>query len=300
VSSAGVGFGKSNVRKGSWAFSFLALAGAYSCSVFPDQAQLPRMSAGAGSAGEAPSSQAGLGGAGVEPTPGAGAPGVAEGGAPGNTGGAPDVVATAGAADTPGGAGGAPASGCLDPQQQVVAVTIDTWIESAKPSTGHGNDKTLSVVGGGQERRALLGLDLSAVVPGAVVLKATLALHLQANADVGLAKRQLRVHRLAQEITEARTTWNNYAQGNRTWTLPGGDFGPVLAQAAIPAGTADGALTFNVTAAVRAAFSAQTVPLAFIILESSAPPAAPAELAFTSRQGDASGIPALIIEYCPP
>ena len=279
--------------------SILTLAGSYSCSIFPDQAHLPSASSSAGIAGEAPTAQAGLGGAGIDNQVSAGA---SEGGAPGaGVAGAPSVVGEAGApsVDAPGGAGGA-APGCLDAQQQVVAVTIDTWIESAKPNAGHGNDKLLSVVGGGQERRALLQLLLPAVVPGAVLLKATLALHLQANADVGLAKRQLRVHRLEHEIIEARTTWNDWGQGSRSWTLPGGDFGPVLAQAALPTGTSDGALTFNVTAAVRAAFSADAVPLALIVLESSAPPAAPADLAFTSHEGDASSIPALIIEYCPP
>ena len=143
-------------------------------------------------------------------------------------------------------------------------------------------------------------LTLPAALPGAVFVKAILALHLQANADVGLATRQLRVHRLEHDITEARTTWNNWGQGNRAWATPGGDFGPALAQASIPAGSSDGALTFNVTAAVRAAFSAQVFPLALIIIENSAPVAAPAELAFTSTEGAASGIPALILEYCQP
>ncbi len=214
-------------------------------------------------------------------------------------GGAPSTAGTGGAIDAPGGAGGAPA-GCVSPQQQVVTVTVDTWIESAKPGTGHGNDKTLSVVGGGEERRALLQLTLPAAVSGAVLLQATLALHLQANADVGLVKRQLGVHRLEQEVSESRTTWNNWAQGSRVWTKPGGDFGPELAQAAIPAGTSGGMLTFNVTAAVQAAFAAQPVPLPLIVVETSAPPAAPAELAFTSREGDASSIATLILEYCQP
>ncbi len=225
--------------------------------------------------------------------------GALEGGAPGAVAGAPSMVGTGGVVDAPGGAGGAP-SGCLSPQGQVVTVAADTWIEAVKPTTGHGNDKTLSVVGGAQERRALLQLTLPAALPGAVLLKATLALQLQANRDAGLALRQLSVHRLEHTVDESRTTWNAWAQGNRAWTKPGGDFGPPLAQAAIPAGTSGGTLTFDVTAAARAALSAQPVPFALIILESGAPPPLPAELAFASREGDASAIPALILEYCEP
>ncbi len=274
----------------------LAGASAFSCSIFPDQATLPspRPGPSAGAGGEVATSGAGVAGEGGVDSPVGGA-----GGAPGNLGGAPDMSGTGGVFDAPGGAGGAPAA-CVNPQQRVVAVSLDTWIEAAKPNAAHGNDKMLSVVAGGQERRALLQLTLPAVVPGAVLLKATLALHLQANADLGLAQRQLRVHRLEQEISEARTTWTDWGQGSRSWTLPGGDFGPTLAQAAIPAGTADGSLSFNLTAAVRGTLSAQAVPLALIVLESSAPPPPPAELAFTSREGDASGIPALILEYCEP
>jgi len=182
-----------------------------------------------------------------------------------------------------------------------VAVTEDTWIESAKPGTAHGNDKLLSVVGGGQERRALFQLPLPGVGPGTTLLKATLVLHLLANADAGLAKRQLRVYRLERDVNEAKTTWNNWGNGGSAkWNLLGGDFGPALAQAALPAGPSDGTLTFNVTAAVRAALAAQPVPLPLILLETSAPPPPPAELAFSSREGDASTIPGLILDYCQP
>jgi len=209
------------------------------------------------------------------------------------------MVGAAGAGDMPGVAG-APPSGCPNPQQQVLVVTADTWIEAAKPNNGHGSDHTLSVVGGGQERRALFQLTLPAVTAGTVLLKATLSLHLQGNADTRLVRRDLQVHRLGQEITEAHTTWTSYGQGSRNWILPGGDFGPMLAQAAIPAGTSQGPLAFDLTATLQATVSGQAIPLSLIILESSLPPPAPADLAFASREGDASGIPALILEYCPP
>lgn len=281
--------------------SILTVAVSYSCSIFPDRAELPTASAGRGIAGEANTSEAGLGGVSNGNVPPAGAAGSSDGvvgGAPGSAGAAANAGA---AADAPGGASGAP-SGCMSPQQQVVAVTVDTWIEAAKPNAGHGNDKLLSVVGGAAEARALFQVTLPALAPGTVLLKATLALHLATNADVGLVKRELRVHRLGQEISETRTTWTNWGQGTtHAWTTPGGDFGPMLARAAIPAGTSNGAVTFELTAAVQTAVSPQAVPLALIVVEDSVPPAAPAELAFTSREGDASsGPPALILAYCPP
>ena len=198
-----------------------------------------------------------------------------------------------------GGAGGA--APCANPREQVLVVTADTWIEAAKPSTGHGSDKLLSVVGGGQERRALLQVMLPAAVAGAVPFRASLVVHLQANADVDLAKRKLRVYVLAQQVNENRATWDNWSNGNKgKWLMPGGDFGLTYAQTALRAGTAAGTLAFDVTEAVRSALMATPIPLSLILLETSGPPAAPAELAFTSREGDASGIPALILQFCEP
>jgi len=281
----------------------LALAGAFSCSVFPDEATLP-----GGAAGKPGSAGASVGGSSVLPAVGGTATtggvatlpegGANESGPPGGEGGMPPL-GEGGAMIAPGGAAGMPT--CADPQESVLLVSADTWIEAAKPSAGHGSDKELSIVGGGQERRALLEVALPAAPTGAVLLKATLALHLQGNADVGLAERRLQVRVLEQPVSEARSTWNNWGNGaSRKWLTPGGDFGSVVAATRVPAGTAEGSLTFNVTGAVRQAFAPAAGVLSFIVLENGAPPAAPAELAFTSSEGDASGAPALILEYCEP
>lgn len=180
-------------------------------------------------------------------------------------------------------------------------VSADTWIEAAKPSTGHGNDQQLFIIGGGQERRALLEVTLPAALAGAVLLKATFALRLETNANVGMVERRLQVRQLSQAVDEGRTNWNNWGNGsNRKWLTPGGDFGPVLGSTRIPAGTANGPVTFDVTVPVRQAFAADPVVLSFIVMENGAPPAAPAELAFTSSEGDASSVPALTIQYCEP
>lgn len=286
----------------------LGLLGAFSCSVFPEEATLPGGSAA--TAGQTSAAGKGTAGSSVLPSGGSesagtsgllgGAPtegGTAtEGGAPPTDGGAP---VGDGGMPSSGGAGGMPT--CADPQERVLLVTEDTWIESAKPSTGHGSDHELSVVGGGQERRALLQVTLPAVLPGAVLLKATLVLHLQTNADVGLAERRLQVRLLEQAVDESRSTWNNWGNGSsRKWLVPGGDFGSVLATDNVPAGTATPLVSFNVTATVRQAFAAQPVGLPFIVMENGVPPDAPAELAFTSSEGDAAGVPALILQYCEP
>lgn len=292
----------------------LALLGAFSCAVFPDEATLPGGSAGEagegsgagkGTAGTSvlpsggSSSTAGagmlLGGAssdgGVPPTD-AGASPVGEGGTMTTQGGAAGAVGTGGTAGTP---------SCADPQERVILVSADTWIEADKPSTGHGTDQQLFIIGGGQERRALLEVTLPAAVAGAVLLKATFALRLETNGDTFLAERRLQVRQLSQAVNEGRTTWTNWGNGSsRKWTLPGGDFGPALASTRVPAGTADGPVTFDVTVPVGQAFAADPVVLSFIVMENGAPPAAPAELAFTSSEGDASGVPTLTLQYCEP
>src|SRR3954469_23173145 len=89
--------------------------------------------------------------------------GGARDGAGGATAGAGGVPATSlgGGPDALGGAGGA--ADCASPQSVTGTVTADTWIEAANPTISHGSDKTLSVVSGGAERRALLQLALPAL-----------------------------------------------------------------------------------------------------------------------------------------
>jgi hypothetical protein len=284
--------------------ALLGLVSAFSCSVFPDEATLPVSNAGSSSGGDSVLPQAGLGGTEGNP-PGAGAAGadLGEGGSTAGAGGTPGMGAapgTGGAPEESGGAGSAGAgTDCANPQVVVGVVTADTWIESAKPNANHGTDKTLSVIGGGQERRALLQVALPAIAPGAVLLRATFSLHVS-NAAAGLVARRLALHQLSREVIEARATWLNWNNGNRIWTTAGGDYGPVLSPATLPAGELDATLTFDVTVAVEEALSTQTAELPFIVLETSAPPPAPAELAFTAKEGNASGIPTLIVDYCAP
>jgi hypothetical protein len=272
----------------------IGLTCALSCSIFPDEATLPM--AAAGDAGAALVGASGGGGQGTDMTPSAGA---GEGGTPGSDGGA----AQAGMAGTPGmaelgGAGGAFA--CANPQSLLGFPNADTWIEMAKPTTGHGKDDVLVVsAADGMNERALLDLALPAVSDKELLLKATLNLHLEANADQTLVARQLRAHRLAHAVVETRTTWNNWGQGT-LWETPGGDFEPAFAEATVPSGMSEGVVAFDVTAAVRAALAVNETSISFVILEGGSAPPPPAELSFGSRTGLVSGMPALIIESCSP
>ena len=283
----------------------LGLASVFSCSVFPDEATLPPQPV-AGSGGDSMPAQAGAGGDTVDMMSvggdGAGAPTTAaagEGGAP-SMGGASAAAGEGGATAGAGaGAGGDTTAPCVNLEQQAVVVTADTWIDSAKTGAGHGNDAMLSVVAGTAERRTLLGFTLPAVPAGKVLNRASLVLHLESDADVKLTARRLGLHKLDQPVSESRATWTNYANGaNGRWAMLGGDFGPEVSSVMLRAGTSSGGVTFKVTELIRTLIGPAPIPLALIVLEKSSPPAEPAELAFTSSEGDASGIPALILDYC--
>jgi len=281
----------------------LGLASVVSCSVFPDEATLPPQAV-AGSGGDSMAAQAGAGGDTVDMMPvggdGAGAATTAaagEGGAPGVGG--TRAAAGEGGALVAAGAGGQTTAPCVNLEQQAVIVTADTWIDAAKPGTAHGNEAVLSVVAGINERRALLGFTLPAVPAGKVLNRASLALHLEMDADVKLTARRLGLHQLDEDVSESRSTWTNYANGaSGRWVTLGGDFGPELSSVLLQAGTSSGSVTFTLTAPVRKLIGPAPIPLSLIVLEKGSPPAAPAELAFTSSEGDASGIPALILDYC--
>ena len=284
----------------------LGVVAALSCSVFPDQATLPKhvVAGSGGSAGGPSAPQAGMGGNPVgglaQAGTGVGAAVAAGAGGASALGGAPGTLA--GAAGEAAGAGGAAPLPCVSPEQEVVlAPTADTWIEAARPSTGHGTDVLLSVLGGSDERRALLQITLPAAPAGKQLSRARLVLELQQNADVTLAARSLGLEELGQAVSETQTTWLNYDKGgSHRWMLAGGDVVAELATATLRAGTASGALTFEVTVPIRKIVGAAAIPLSLIVIEKGPTPAAPAELAFASREGDALGVPTLILDYCDP
>lgn len=273
----------------------LAVGWAVSCSVFPDEAVLPPHgdAGAAGDAGDASVGQAGSGTSGGAP-PVAGSGALAGepsfGGAP--AGGGPDSLGGAGA-------GGGP-SECPAPLEVSREATADTWIEEATPAAGHGDDAALCVVGAPEPQRALMQFLLPIKAAGASLIRATVRLRLQSNADATLSERHLEMSQLEQLVDPDRTTWNNWGSGgNREWQMKGGDFGLAVASATIPAELTEGWVSFDVTAAVDAALSTTAaVPFPLIVLEVGAAPTPPAALAFTSTEGDALEDPELLIEYC--
>lgn len=271
-----------------------------SCSVFPDQAVLPAESdggnnavggqgaggAGGGAAGEGRGGQGGTSSrAGAAGDPNLGSAG--EGGATGAGG-------EGGGGVAPGGTGGG-SGACLHSRDVALPIDFDTWIDQLEFRQAFADDTALFVRGAPNERRAMLKLTLPAASDA--LLSATLALHLEANADVSQGARVLGVHQLAQEVG-ASTTWRNYS--NKRWDTEGGDFGGEVARATLPAGTSQGTLAFDVTDLVRDRAASGVTTLSMVILENEAAPASSSELAFTSLEGDASSAPMLLLSYCQP
>jgi hypothetical protein len=219
----------------------------------------------------------------------------------GGGGGAPAMGGASSTGGAPDPGGGVPGCGGAETQKRVVLVTADTWIDENKPSNTHGTDKHLSLVGGaGVEQRVLLVLSLPVRPAGVELVKATLLINVEGNADASLSARQLGLHPLTQAFNANRATWVNYDNGgSKKWTTAGGDFAAEVATATLASSSATGVLSFDLTAAVEMASGSQPVPLPVIILESGNVPMAPAELAFGSAEGDASG-PSLVLEYCQP
>ena len=275
--------------------SSLGLATVFSCSVFPDHATLSPLE---GSGGDSVAGADSVSHAGD----GAGAPAAAGGGGTTSGGGAPAAAGVGGElVGGDAGAGGAAPAPCVNLEQQRVTTTADTWIDAAKPKNGHGAETTLSVVAGAAERRALLGFMLPAVPTGKALNRARLVLHLETNADVNLEARRLGLHQLTQEVSEPSATWLNFDNGNMgKWASAGGDYGAELAAVMLPVGMSNGSVTFELSEPARQLISTRPIPLWLIVLEKSSPATAPAELAFASREGDASSIPALILDYCDP
>jgi hypothetical protein len=182
----------------------------------------------------------------------------------------------------------------------VVPVSADTWIDEARPSSQHGGEVTLFVSGAAEERRALLAF--SVPDPGSkVVVRAVLIVELVANHDLTRAERALRVFPLSGTFDEASASWRRRQStgGNDgNWLTDGGDVGDESALSVLPEGTAAGPLTFDVTA-LMAASEPSANPLALLVLESSASPAAPAELEFGARESPGESA-SLELEYCEP
>lgn len=269
------------------------------CSIFPSEAVLPGSgSAGAGAIAEGGSANAGSGGelGGEGGTLAVGGANVALAGD--SAGGSMD--SGGGEAGSPDHAGAGGTGGCLrTPIERVATFTDDTWIEASKPGATHGDDGLLYVDAPG-ERRALFSMLVPAAPAGAVLISAHVTLTLLENADASRSERPLELHVLTHVVDESRTSWNNWGNGNlRKWTTPGGDFGPAIAEALLPASSSAGQLTFDVSRALGEIFSDQAVELSLIALDVASPAEAPSELAFGSTEGDASLAPSLVVQYCP-
>lgn len=198
-----------------------------------------------------------------------------------------------------GGVGGGAVS-CPNPREVVVPLTVDTWIEAAKPKTGHESATSLSVQGTPDERRALLQLVLPVPLAGAELRSAELRLELVANTDATGRARVLAARPVLQNVGSS-TTWLNYSNGTaHQWDQGGGDLGAELARADVPAATTGGELSFELGPFVRESFASKPVTLALALLEVGDAPPAPSALELGSLEGAATKAPRLLLEYCQP
>ena len=283
----------------------LTLAWTGSCAVFPDEAVLPNPSVLAGAGGDPTQLTGGVGGDPDDARPMAGKATGGTGGVGGKAtsggeAGAPAGGAGGDASNHGGGAGGALEPVCAEPVDQTLSVTRDTWLEQAAQNTNHGSELLVYVVGGGSERRALFQLQLVDVPDGAVLLKATFEASLQQNADTTGEARQLSLQRSLHLFDESKANWLQFDSGsNGDWAKAGGDLIGARVDATLPANSVAGSVSFDVTSMIAAVF-APNAEVALLVREPNMPPPAPAELAFMSRQGDASLSPKLHLRYCPP
>jgi hypothetical protein len=280
------------------------------CSVFPDQALVPGALTGDSGAGGALSGDGGAGEP-VEPTAGepsvapggrAAAGGSEPGGGAGGSGGRAAPSAGAGGVESVaggGGSGGSVTQSCATPKSYVANTTLDLWIGAGQATVNHGSELILSVNGGSDERRALFAVTIPVAPEGTVLLSAEVALQLEANADEGKAARRLGLFLLQPlAVDESEANWRRYAKGNARWNSEGGDLGEQISEMTVPAGTSSGLVRFDVTERVRAVLGAAASSYVLVLLELGTPLTAPSALTFTSREGNASRAPSLLLSYC--
>ena len=285
------------------------------CSVFPDHAILPDAGGSSGGSGAAAGtvavtwpdagagrtgSESGTGGSGAPSESASGRPGVS--GVAGASGAANGGGAAAGSSGTSGtSAGGAGtsgdvgAAGCASPVRQAILASADAWIDSGTPGSNYGSDTQLHLSAGASERRTLIAFAWQAPAFSPSMRRAALVLTLASDQDVTGAARKLKIGALTQGFTESKVTWTNYGPGAaHRWGIPGGDLGPATASTNLPRNVATGTHRIDVSSLV----SATSTSVQLILLESSLPPSAPADLLWQSREASA-GAPKLVLDDCP-
>lgn len=167
----------------------------------------------------------------------------------------------------------------------------DTYIEgeSGDTSDNNGNDDELETSSEiGEECRALLQFDLSALPSAAVVQQATLALYLQSHGSTDTVV----AHRLMRDWTEMGATWKKY-DGTNTWNTKGGDYDSAVAGSFLANGT--GWKSMDITAAAQAWVSGAQPNYGLILL--SAPSPNGSENKYYSSDKGGEPHPKLTIKY---
>ena len=270
--------------------------------MFPDRAVLPEKIGLAGANSTEPGGDGGASSAGQAEEAGQSQAGDSNGQA-GSTGGATNGGQATGGATTIGamsgmsGVGGTVMS-CIV-THQIIAATADAWIDATNPTTNHGSEPQLIVLGGLAEQRALLAFPLPTATAGQVLKAASLVFSLLASGPTSQNPRVLQLHTLTQAFTEGRVTWNNYANGAaRKWLTPGGDFAATFGSGTVEPGATT--VRLDTTAQVELALATNQAELDALVLEDSSSSASVYALAFGSRDGLPATSPVLDLEYCAP
>lgn len=189
-----------------------------------------------------------------------------------------------------------------------LAPTGDSYIRA---SQGNQGSNSLAIVGdtatANDYLRSAFAFDLSAPeLEGATISSATLTLTINdrdtSNGGSGSAPNTVDLHQLSDSFTNSGVTWTS-RDGINDWTMPGGDFGGVLASVASNAGTVNGGDKFNFSSAdLRSAVeSAVAGPGAIhLIAKLQTEDAERSVFRFASQDNSNSGYrPVLTIEYQP-
>lgn len=200
-----------------------------------------------------------------------------------------------GATLTTGGQGG---GGCSTPITVALPATADTYLYEAKnqQQRNFGSEARLLVSGEVEARaRAIVDFDLSSLSDANSVESAQLHLVLAAPAA---GQRSLQLYRVGRAWQEDKATWLRAATSPATpWTLPGGDTALVASASQLLTSAAAGAaITFDVTADVKALITSGQLGYGWLVDAASADP----PLEVSSRESlFAEERPELVVQRCP-
>lgn len=173
-----------------------------------------------------------------------------------------------------------------------LSVSRDAHIQEDDPTANFGsaNDLKVRSKSEGNNRRALVEFDLSAIPSGAFIESATLRVFM--NNAPGIS-RTYEVHRLTKNWVESQVTWNK--RTGASWTTPGGDFDATVIATQTTGTTSSVWLEWDVTTLVQDWVNG-TSNFGLLLIDSNEDSATSYEAKFNSSEG-ASDQPELVVVW---